>query len=327
MKNNRTGLGRGLDALFATQSYKVKVPAKDEVSSDDTQNSKEKTVETQKNETLSVHSANDGMQKKEEGDRVTLISIDDIKPNSAQPRKHFDAEKISELADSIREHGIIQPLIIRKAGNFYEIVAGERRWRAAREAGIKEIPAIVRALSDEENMLIAIIENLQREDLNPIEEAEGLSAMIQTYGLTQSEVSKSVSKSRPYITNALRLLNLPESVRSFVAAGKLSAGHARAILSCEKEEEQEVLAKKVIQEGLSVRETEKLAMAVTMKTKAHPAKKVKDSAIRSVEEELREKFSTKVSIDPKRKGGTVSFTYYNVEELNRLIELFRHSAV
>ena len=179
-------------------------------------------------------------------DKVLYIDINDIKPNAEQPRKTFDKEKISELSQSIIEHGIIQPLVVRKSGKHYEIVAGERRWRAAREAELSVVPCIVRQFSDEENMLVAIIENIQREDLNPIEEAMGLEQMISAYGMTQEEVSKSVSKSRPYITNTLRLLKLPEEIKALVSEGKISTGHARALITVKNKTKQEELCKKII---------------------------------------------------------------------------------
>ena len=201
-KAKNRGLGRGLDALFADQAPVAR-------------------PEEEKGETAPA------------GDQVMYIDINDIRPNENQPRKYFDEEKINELSASIVEHGIIQPLVVRKRKTGYEIVAGERRWRAARGGTAERSTLLIREFSDEENMLIAIIENMQREDLNPIEEAEGLEQMIKTYGLTQEEVSKSVSKSRPYITNSLRLLKLPAEIRGFVAEGKLSSGHARALVPIE----------------------------------------------------------------------------------------------
>lgn len=163
---------------------------------------------------------------------MVFIDINKIKPNENQPRKKFDEEKIAELAASIIEHGIIQPIVVRKsAAGSYEIVAGERRYRAARKAELKAVPCIVRELTDEQNMLLAIIENMQREDLNPLEEAQAIEKMIKNYGLTQEQVSKSLAKSRPYITNALRLLRLPERVQDMISSGTLSAGHARALVS------------------------------------------------------------------------------------------------
>ena len=192
-KNKKArGLGRGLDALFADQAPVAPAPE-----------------------------AAEDPQGASDGRTVLYLDINEIKPNVNQPRKNFDPERIAELADSIREHGIIQPLVVRPKGAGYEIVAGERRYRAAREAGLPQVPCLVREYSDEDNMLIAIIENMQREDLNPIEEAQGLNEMIRAYGMTQEEVSRSVSKSRPYITNSLRLLKLPQEMQTMLAEGKM----------------------------------------------------------------------------------------------------------
>ncbi|MCR4711939.1 MAG: ParB/RepB/Spo0J family partition protein [Clostridia bacterium] len=284
------GLGRGLDALFADSS----------------------TIEREQQEdTISAG--------KENPDAVVYININDIKPNKSQPRKSFDPEKISELAASILEHGIIQPLVVRKAKVGYELVAGERRWRAAREAKLKEIPCLIREFTDEENMLVAIIENMQREDLNPIEEAEGLGVMIDTYGLTHEQAAKSVSKSRAYISNALRLLNLPDQVRACVASGELSAGHARAILGVANPAGQVALCQEVLKQGLSVRETEKRAKGQPRK-RGKAVKRVKNADVRSVESDLTSLFGAKVSINAKGRGGTIEITYSDAEELNRLID-------
>ena len=250
---------------------------------------------------------------------VNYVDINDIRPNRNQPRKNFDEEAIAELATSIQEHGIIQPLIVRKADNGYELVAGERRWRAARKADLEKVPCIIREFSDEENALIAIIENMQREDLNPIEEAEGLERMMKEYGLTQEEVSKSVSKSRPYITNSLRLLKLPEDIRNKVSDGTISAGHARAILGVKSKAGQEELCRKIEKDGLSVRDAEKLAKAGT-KPKKKRARSRKDPDILAVEERLKEIYGTKVSITTNGRKGAVEFAYYGREDLNRLIE-------
>lgn len=200
------GLGKGLEALFNNV----------EISGDDLED----------NERIN------------DENMIHLLSINEIKPNSNQPRKIFDEDKIQELSDSIIEHGIIQPIIVRKAEVGYEIIAGERRWRAARKASLKKVPCIVRELDDEQNMLLSIIENMQREDLNPMEEAEALNQMIDQFGLTQEEVSKSVGKSRPYISNALRLLKLPDEVKRMVREGQLSSGHARAIAGIKDTEKQ-----------------------------------------------------------------------------------------
>lgn len=294
MAAKNRGLGRGLDALFADRAP-IENPAKDEKPEED------------------------GLKK---GHSVVYININDIKPNENQPRKIFDEDKISELAASIVEHGIIQPLVVRKTGSGYEIVAGERRWRASRKAELKEVPCIIREFSDEENMLIAIIENMQREDLNPIEEAEGLNQMIKTYGLTQEEVSKSVSKSRPYITNALRLLKLPENIQTMVTEGKLTTGHARAIIPVSDSKVQLDICNRIIQEGLSVRKTEELVSKIGQ-PKKRPAKKAKNANTVHVENELKNLYGTKVNIKEKGKKGTIELEYYNTDELNRLIELLK----
>lgn len=292
-KTKNRGLGRGLEALFADQAPVVQ-PEEPELKADDADSK----------------------------DTVTYININDIKPNENQPRKVFNEEKIEELSASILEHGIIQPLVVRKREHGYEIVAGERRWRAARKAQLKEVPCLIRTFNDEENMLIAIIENMQREDLNPIEEAEGLNQMIKTYGLTQEEVSKSVSKSRPYITNALRLLKLPDQIQELVSEGKLTTGHARALITIEDKKVQAELCRKIIEEGLSVRKVEQLAAQVG-KPKKKPVKRVKNADTLHVEGELKNIFGTRVSIEQKGKKGTIQLEYYSTEELNRLIDLLK----
>lgn len=251
---------------------------------------------------------------------VQYIDINDIKPNRNQPRKNFDTEGIRELADSITEHGIIQPLIVRKSEIGYELVAGERRWRAAREAGLSTVPCIVKEFTDEENALIAIIENMQREDLDPIEEAEGLETMMKEYGLTQEEVSKSVGKSRPYITNSLRLLKLPQDIREKISEGLLSAGHARTLLAVKTRALQEQLCQKIIKDGLSVRETEKLVKDGG-KAKRRTAKSRKDPDIIAVEDKLKEIYGTRVAITTNGRKGAVEISYYGRDDLNRIIEM------
>ena len=294
------GLGRGLDALFAD----VPVTAPEEPK-------EEKKKEIKKEEIPAE-------------DRVNYIKIHEIMPNANQPRKTFDEDKIEELAASIKEHGIIQPIVVRKKKKGYEIVAGERRWRAAMRAGLAEVPCLMKELTDEQNMLIAIIENMQREDLNPIEEAEGLHQMISTFGLTQEQVSKSVGKSRPYITNALRLLKLPEYIREKLAEGVISAGHGRTLITVEDEDLRRQLFDKIIEEGLSVRETEKLVAELGKPSgKKRPAQKVKNADTVHVEEELKAILGTKVNIIEKGKKGKIEIECYSRDELNRLIELLK----
>lgn len=310
------GLGRGLDALFGDMEVDV---LKNEKADDP--GVKETVKMPEPGETAGTSSAAETPAVTAAGG-ILYIDINDIKPNSNQPRKVFDEEKLEDLAASIKEHGLIQPVVLRSVGAGYEIVAGERRWRAARKVGVKTIPCIVRELTDEENMLLAIIENMQREDLNPIEEAEGLSQMIDTYGLTQDQVSKSVGKSRPYITNCLRLLKLPEAIQEFVSEGQLSAGHARAIVSAGGKEKQIVLAQKAVKEGLSVRQIEKLAKEnKTGKTKAKPREKNAD--VKRVENDLKEALGTRVTLNQKGKKGKIEIEYYSRDELERLIELLK----
>lgn len=289
------GLGRGLDALFA--DVPVKAPKETEV----------------------IKNREDGDEK----DTVRYVKIHDIMPNANQPRKTFNEEKIEELAASIREHGIIQPIVVRKKSRGYEIVAGERRWRAAIKAELSQVPCLIRNLDDEQNMLIAIIENMQREDLNPIEEAEGLRQMTETFGMTQEQVSRSVGKSRPYITNSMRLLKLPEYIRESIADGRISAGHGRTLIAASDEDMRKSIWEKMIKEGLSVREAEKLAAGSPGAKKRKPASKKKNPDVARVEEDLKDIFGTKVSINAAGKKGKIEIEYYSGDELNRLIELLK----
>lgn len=302
------GLGRGLEDLFGV--VEIAAPAEAPV---DEKAAKTKIVE-KKSEPV------------DPANTVQYLDINSIKPNEDQPRKSFNEEKIAELADSILEHGIIQPIVVRKSGKGYEIVAGERRYRAARKADLKVVPCLVRELTNEQNMLLAIIENMQREDLNAIEEAEAIDKMINTYGMTQDQVSKSVGKSRPYITNALRLLKLPEEIRGMVIAGELSQGHARALVNVADSKKQIVLAHRAKDEGLSVRIIEQLAGELTP-TKKHAASskkaKAKDPDVARVEEELKRAMGTKVNIVGKGTKGKVEIEYYSREELERIIDLLR----
>ena len=309
------GLGKGLDALFGDAEVSLHRNA---------ENENKESVNTAAKKKIS--SADDRVSETVSENGLAYIDINDIKPNSDQPRKTFDEEKLAELAASIEEHGLIQPVVLRKMKKGYEIVAGERRWRAARLIGIKEIPCIVKELTDEENMLLAIIENMQREDLNPIEEAEGIQQMIETYGLTQEKVSKSVGKSRPYITNCLRLLKLPEEVRSYVADGQLSAGHAKVLAGIEEEEKQIRLADSAIKEGWSVRQLE--SNVREEKPAARPAarSKAKNPNVKRVEDDLKEALGTKVNLNQNKKGnkGKIEIEFYSREELERLIELLKN---
>lgn len=299
------GLGKGLDALFGDVEV---TPVKSANKKESIKQAKADTAAKKSDETEASQGG------------VLYIDINDIKPNTGQPRKHFDEEKLEELASSIQQHGLIQPIVLRKLKTGYEIVAGERRWRACRIVGLKEVPCIVKELTDEENMLLAIIENMQREDLNPIEEAEGLKQMIDTYGLTQEQVSYSVGKSRPYITNSLRLLKLPEEVRTLTASGEISVGHAKALAAVKDRDKQITLAKKTAKDGLSVRQIE--LMAKETKAPARKAPKVKKSADeKKIEEDMKNALGTKVNLNRKGKKGKIEIEFYSDEELERLIEL------
>ncbi len=297
------GLGRGLEELFGS------------VEIDPQKNVDEKSQEKKQSKEAVT----------DDEDRIQYLDINSIKPNEDQPRKTFNEEKIAELAESILENGIISPIVVRKTDKGYEIVAGERRYRAARKANLKKVPCLVRELTDRQNMLLAIIENMQREDLNAIEEAEAIDKLINTYGLTQEQVSKSLGKSRPYITNALRLLKLPKAIRTMVVEGAISQGHARTLVNVTDEKKQLILANRVKDEGLSVRILEQLAGEVTntAKRSAKHRKKAKDPDVSRVEEELKQVVGTKVNINGSGVKGKLEIEYYSREELERIIDLLK----
>ena len=267
----------------------------------------------------------DIVESGDDADRVVYIDINDIKPNRDQPRKRFDEDKLRELADSILSNGVIQPLVVRKSGAGYELVAGERRWRASRVAGLGTVPCIVRDFTDDQNAMIAIVENMQREDLDPIEEATGLQTMMKKMGMTQEEASRAVGKSRAYIANAVRLLQLPEEIRQMLIDGRLSAAHGRTLAGVSGERQQIALAERVVRDGLSVRETERLAgsgkgPATRRKRTPGPAK---PDDILAAEDELRRILGTKVNIAGDGTTGRLEISYYSMDELNRIIDLLR----
>ena len=255
---------------------------------------------------------------------VQELDIHLIDTNAGQPRKDFDQEKLQELADYIRQHGVVQPILLRQNGERYVIVAGERRFRAARLAGLEKVPAIVKDLDEAQVMEVALIENLQREDLNPIEEAAAIRFLMQQHDLTQEEVSKRLSKSRPAIANSLRLLTLPEPVQAYLRNGKLQAGHARALAGLQDPEAQAVLADKIVGEGLSVRAAESLAREQGQKPprqkKEPPAT---DPDLAAAEASLREWLGTKVSIQGSSQRGRIVIEYYNAELLQGIYDLLR----
>ena len=254
----------------------------------------------------------------------TMMKISDIEPNREQPRKNFDKEALQELADSIKQFGIIQPIVVQKKDDYYEIIAGERRWRAAKLAKLKEVPVIIKEYSDREVMEIALIENIQRKDLNPIEEALAYKSLIDEYSLKQEELANRVSKSRTAIANSMRLLKLTDSVQNMLINDEISMGHARALLTLEQEDLQIEAAKTIVSKGLSVRDTEKLVKSIlNPKQVKLPIPSAEAAIYDAIANKLREKMGTKVSINHKKKGkGKIEIEYYSQEELERLLEMF-----
>lgn len=256
--------------------------------------------------------------------QVMEIDINLIEPNDNQPRKKFDEEKLDQLADSIKEHGIVQPVIVKKEGETYKIIAGERRWRAARIAGLKTIPAIIKELTEQEVMEISLIENIQREDLNAIEEALAYKTLVEEFKLKQEEIAEKVGKSRSAIANVLRLLDLDERVKSYLIDGIITEGHGRALLAVTNKHLQYELAKKVIDENLNVRQTEQLAKKLTnaqKKTKTTKTTK-KNLFIEEYREKLTHVLGTKVNIKQGKNKGKIEIEYYSIDDLERIMDLF-----
>lgn len=295
----KRGLGKGLDSLIPNSVLKPATP-----------------------ETLATESSN--IKTKEEKAAETMVKITKIEPNREQPRKHFDEEALNELAQSIKQFGLISPILVQDRKDHYEIIAGERRWRAAKIAGLKEIPVIIREYTEREIAEIALIENVQREDLNPIEEAMGYKRLIEEFDLKQEEVADCVSKSRSAITNSMRLLKLSEKVQEFLVNGELSVGHARALLAVEDEEKQIYLAEKIIKEKLSVREVEKLVKNLDKPAKEKPVPDAQLQAIyASYEEKIKQSLATKVTISQSNKAkgaGKFEIEFYSTEDFERIID-------
>ena len=253
----------------------------------------------------------------------TTIAITKVEPNRKQPRKFFDEDKLQELADSIKQFGLLQPILVQDRKEYYEIIAGERRWRAARLAGLKEVPVIIKNYSDQEIVEIALIENIQREDLNPIEEAQAYKRLLEEFNLKQDEVAERVSKSRAAVTNSIRLLKLGDRVQQMVIDDMISTGHARALLAVEDEEEQYNLAQKIFDEKLSVRDIEKMVKNLHKPVKV---KKLDDKALQAIyldiEDKLKQKLSTKVAVTSKGEGtGKIEIEFYSHEDLERILEM------
>ena len=296
MAVKRNGLGKGLDSLIPNKT--------------------EKTVKTEKKPE----------QKNEESQNSSgeiLVKINQVEPNREQPRKEFDEDSLMELADSIKQFGILQPLLVQKRKDYYEIIAGERRWRAAKIAGIKEVPIIIRDYTDQEIVEISLIENIQRENLNPIEEAMAYKRLLEEFHLKQDEVAERVSKSRTAVTNSMRLLKLSPRVQQMIVDDMISTGHARALLAIDDEEQQYQLANRIFDEQLSVRETEKLVKALKNPKKEVKKQKQEHTFVYdNIEEQMKNIIGTKVSVNPKANGkGKIEIEYYSEEELERIYDL------
>lgn len=254
----------------------------------------------------------------------TKVPIEDIFPNPDQPRVHFDEKELKELSDSITEHGVLQPLLVRKKNAGYEIIAGERRYQASKLAGLTELPVIIKDVDDQEMLAIALIENLQRSDLNPVEEAKGYKQLIESSGMTQEALSKAVSKSRSAITNSLRLLDLPESVQQMIFEGKLTAGHARAILAVPYEDARIKLAEKVVAEGLSVRATENLAPLFSVGKSPKTPRPVTPQSFKKAARALRQTFNTNVRVKSTRGKNKIEIEFKDEDDLSRILEQIMH---
>ena len=296
MAVKRNGLGKGLDSLIPNKAEKT-VKA-------------EKKPEEKKEE-----------RKSESGE--ILVKINQVEPNREQPRKEFDEDSLMELADSIKQFGILQPLLVQKKKDYYEIIAGERRWRAAKIAGIKEVPIIVKEYTNQEIVEISLIENIQRENLNPIEEAMAYKRLLEEFILKQDEVAERVSKSRTAVTNSMRLLKLSPRVQQMIVDDMISTGHARALLAIDDEEQQYQLANRIFDEKLSVRETEKLVKALKNPKKEKKNQKIEHTFVYdNIEEQMKNIIGTKVSVNPKANGkGKIEIEYYSEEELERIYDL------
>jgi len=296
MPIKKKGLGKGLDSLIPDNKSMKSVTS-------------EKTVESKEDA-----AAKSGVQ---------VMKINEVEPNRDQPRKNFDEDALLELSDSIKQFGVLQPLLVRKRKDYYEIIAGERRWRAAKLAGVKEVPVIEKEYTDQEILEIGLIENIQRENLNPIEEAIAYKRLLEEFNLKQDEVAERVSKSRTAVTNSMRLLKLSDKVQQMIIDDMISTGHARALLAIDDPELQYTLANKIFDEKLSVRETEKVVKEIKNPKKPKEKKPVANSFIyQDLEEKMKSVFGTKVSIASKGKGkGKIEIEYYSDDELEHLFDM------
>ena len=284
---NREALGKGINALIP--DFEMGVPETD---------------------------AQETMHSKE-------LLVDEISPNRFQPRKYFDDEKLEELIASIKENGVLQPVVVQRAESGYELVVGERRWRASKKAGLKKIPAVIREVSDDQSLELAIIENIHRQDLNPIEEAEAYARLAEEFALTQEMIANKVGKSRTAVANTMRLLKLSRQIKEDLISGKLSMGHARALLGLENPGQIQTLCKEIYKQDLTVRQTENRvgALKQPMPKKKTPATSKKNIFIKDLEKEMERKLGTKVEINPKKTGGKIVVTYYSDDDLERIQNL------
>lgn len=303
----KKGLGKGLGAIFGEDVVK------------------ENKEETEKKAKAKAEAK--AAEEMDEKGRILMLKLDLVQPNKEQPRKTFDEEKINELAESIKNYGVLQPLLVQKNDSFYEIIAGERRWRAAKAAGLKEVPAVLKEYSKQEAMEISLIENVQRADLNPIEEALGYRQLIDEFGLTQEEIAVRVAKSRTAITNTMRLLKLDEQIQNMLVQGVITSGHARALLSLEDTQMQLKAAKEILDKKLSVRETERLVKRLQKEASGEKnEEKKKDETLaliyQDLEDRMKSVIGTKVSIHNKDKNkGRIEIEYYSEAELERIVEM------
>ena len=266
----------------------------------------------------------EGVPTDETSSGGSTLLIDEIVPNRLQPRQHFDDEKFNELERSIREHGVLQPIVVQKNAKGYELIVGERRWRASKKAGLKKIPSIIREVTDTESLELALIENLNRQDLNPIEEAEAYERLAKDFGLTQEKISQRMGKSREAVANVLRLLKLPRQVKEDMIGGRLTMGHGRALLGLNSEKDIDTLRRKIIRHTLSVRETEAQVSRwkQSQGNSTNNTKIKKGIFVKKLEMELERKLGTKVEIAPSKKGGKVLIKYYSDDDLERIRKLF-----
>lgn len=310
MPIKRNGLGKGLDSLIPDKNVKSEAESK---------SSGVKAVKN-KNAQLEKSDLNIGQEK------VTgelMLNINEVEPNRSQPRKEFDEDALLELADSVRQYGILQPLIVQKNKGYYEIIAGERRWRAAKLAGLKEVPVVIKEYTSQQVVEISLIENIQRENLNPIEEAMAFKRLLEEFSLKQDEVAERVSKSRTAVTNSMRLLKLDEKVQQMIIDDMISTGHARALLAIDNKEQQYAVATKIFDEKLSVRETEKLVKSLKNPKKKVEKKEVEHTFVyNDLVDKMKNVMGTKVNIHAKANGkGKIEIEYYSEEELERIYDL------